>query len=166
MKVNSKVTNTTALAYIGDAVYEVYIRQYVLESGFTKVDKMNRKVVQYVCADGQAKIAKTLIKGFLNGDEIRLLKRGRNNTQTSKPRGSTPMDYKMATGFEALIGYLHLSGDVKRLEEVIDAGISVIEGKPLDEIQQSKETKYEVNSVTASGEGKTEEDMISNEREV
>ncbi|MDY2959812.1 MAG: ribonuclease III domain-containing protein [Hornefia sp.] len=129
MKVNSKVTDTTALAYIGDAVYEVFIRRHVLESGLSKVDKMNRKVVRYVCADGQARIAKTLIKGFLSDDEVKLLKRGRNNTKTPKPRGSSPMDYKMATGFETLIGYLYMRGDTKRLEEVIKESVEIIESE-------------------------------------
>ena len=115
------------LAYIGDAVYEVYIRKYVLGDAPAGVNRMNRRVIRYVCADGQAKIAKELIKGFLSEDEIKLLKRGRNNTKTPKPRGSSPVDYKMATGFEALIGYLHLNGNVKRLEEIIRESIEIIE---------------------------------------
>jgi ribonuclease-3 family protein len=127
IEVNSKVSNTTALAYIGDAVYELYIRKYVMENGPVRVDKLNKMAISYVCADGQAKAARELMEGFLTEEERNLLKRGRNHTNTNKPRGSTPIAYKLATGFEALVGFLYLSGDEKRLAEVMAEAVRIIE---------------------------------------
>lgn len=127
MKVDSKLTNTTALAYMGDAVYEVYIRKYVLEHGGVRVDHNNRLAISFVRADAQAKAVRRLMEGFLTEEETRLVKRARNHTQTSKPRGSTPIDYKLATGYEALIGYLYLAGKEERLHQVVEETIRAIE---------------------------------------
>lgn len=126
-ELNSRVSNTTALAYIGDAVYEVFIRKYVMESGSVNVNALNKKAIGFVCADGQAKAVRRLMDGFLTEEETALVKRGRNHSITSRPRGSTPTNYKLATGFEALIGFLYLSGDKERLEEVVNETIRLIE---------------------------------------
>jgi ribonuclease-3 family protein len=129
-KVDPKVTNTTALAYLGDAVYEVYVRKYVLEHGPGRADIMNRRAVRFVCADGQAKAARSMMEhGFLSEEEEKLLKRARNHTQTPKPRGTTPIDYKLATGLEALIGFLYLAGQEERLEEVVSEAMRIIKEK-------------------------------------
>jgi ribonuclease-3 family protein len=133
IEVNSKVSNTTALAYIGDAVYEVYVRKYVMEHGPARVDKMNKQAISFVCADGQAKAARKLMEGFLTDEEVNLLKRGRNHTNTNKPRGSTPIAYKLATGFEALLGFLYLNGDKDRLDQVVAEAIKVIETRDTNE---------------------------------
>ena len=127
IEVDAKTTNTTALAYLGDAVYEVYVRTHVLEEGMAHVDRLNRKAIRLVCADGQAVAARQLMEGFLTDEETRLLKRGRNHTQTGHPRGTRPIDYKLATGFEALIGYLYLAGKQDRLREIIAEAIRIIE---------------------------------------
>ena len=127
MEINPKLADTTLLAYIGDAVYELYIRLHVIESDIHSVNKMNRKAIEHVCADSQARIAKNLMKGFLSDEEVKLLKRARNNTKTPKPRGSSQTDYKLATGFEALIGYLYLNEDFGRLKEVIDRAVELVE---------------------------------------
>lgn len=127
IEVDSKASNTTALAYIGDAVYEVYVRKYVMGKGMVRVDKMNSLAISYVCADGQAKAARELMKGFLTEEEVSLLKRGRNHTNTNKPRGSTPIAYKLATGFEALVGFLYLHGDTQRLDQVVAEAMKIIE---------------------------------------
>jgi Uncharacterized protein conserved in bacteria len=126
-KLNSRVSNTTALAYIGDAVYEVFIRKYVMENGTANVNALNKKAISYVCADGQAKAVRGLMENFLTEEETALVKRGRNHSITSRPRGSTPTNYKLATGFEALIGFLYLNGDNDRLEEVVKETIRLIE---------------------------------------
>ena len=133
VEINPKLADTTLLAYMGDAVYEVYVRRHVMESGMHSVNKMNRKAIEHVCADSQAKIAKNLMKDFLTPEEVKLLKRARNNTRTPKPRGSTQTDYKLATGFEALIGYLYLSKNFDRLKEVVDRSFGVVEAENGDE---------------------------------
>lgn len=127
MKTNPKEINTTALAYLGDAVYEVYVRKHVMEEGCQRADMLHRMAVKYVCADGQAKAVKSLMKDFLTEEEVRLVKRARNHKTTSKARSADPVTYKLATAFEALIGYLELNGDRKRAEEVIAEALKRIE---------------------------------------
>lgn len=127
MKTNPKEINTTALAYLGDAVYEVYVRKHVMEEGCQRADMLHRMAVKYVCADGQAKAVKSLMKDFLTEEEVRLVKRARNHKTTSKARSADPVTYKLATAFEALIGYLELNGDRERAEEVIAEALKRIE---------------------------------------
>lgn len=120
--------NTTAMAYLGDALYEVKIREYVLAQVPSDVNQAHRIAVKYVSANGQAKAAKTMLAAsFLTDDEERLLKRARNHRTMSKPSNADPKNYKIATGFEALIGYLHLIGDEARLQEIVDEAVRIIE---------------------------------------
>ena len=122
-----KQINTTALAYMGDAVYEVYIRKHVMETGHVHVDRLHAMAVPYVKAEGQAKAIKYLMDNLLNEEEKALTKRARNHKIATKAKNATPMDYKWATAFEALLGYLHLKGDFERLDEVAGAAIKYIE---------------------------------------
>lgn len=129
-KVSISASNTTALAYLGDAVYEVFIRRYVLKDGGVQVDRLNRRTIQFVRADSQAAIVREMIEeGFLTDEEERLVKRGRNHTNTSRPRGSSPMQYKWATGFEALIGFLYQDGREERLREVVRRAVEIEESR-------------------------------------
>ena len=127
MKRNPKEINTTALAFLGDAVYEVYARKHVTETGTERADHLHRMAVKYVCADGQAKAVKSLMQDFLTEEEIKLVKRARNHKTTSKARSADPVTYKLATAFEALVGYLELCGDKERLEAVIAEALKRIE---------------------------------------
>ena len=112
---NPKEINTTALAYIGDAVYEIYVREHVLEASKTQafgahVDALHKKAVRYVRADGQAKALRRMLKeGFLTTEEEALVRRARNHKSASKPKNADAMDYKYATALEALIGYWYLA---------------------------------------------------------
>ena len=121
--------NTSTLAFLGDAVYEVAIRKMLVENGMNNADRLHRAAVKYVSAEGQSRAVKELSRDFLTPEEIRLVKRGRNHRTTSHPRNVDPRKYKQATGFEALLGYLELSGDKARLDQVITEAIHVINGK-------------------------------------
>ena len=125
MKAN--LLNTNALAFIGDAVYEVYIRDYILGDGNPNVDVLQKKAVNFVKASRQAKALKEMMNGFLLEEEILVAKRARNHKTTSKPKNADPVDYKNATAFEALIGYLHLDGNEKRVKEIIEKTIEILE---------------------------------------
>lgn len=127
-QLNPREINTTALAFIGDAVYEVFIRKYVMERGPHNADMLHRKAVFYVCAEGQAKAVKSLIRDFLTEEEIAFVKRARNHKSVSKSRSAGPVAYKLATAFEALIGYLYLDGQQERLAGVMEEAVSRIEG--------------------------------------
>ena len=108
--------NTTTLAYMGDAVYEVRVREMLIEHDPHDVGKLHKMAVRYVSAEGQAKAMRKLVNGFLTEDEIRLYKRARNHRTLSR-----------STGFEALIGYLFLAEESDRLDEVIEEAIRIIE---------------------------------------
>ncbi len=109
----------TTLAYIGDSVYEVKVREYLIEKGLTKVDELHKNAIKYTSAVGQAEIFDN-IKEILSEQELSVFKRGRNAESTRKPRNTTLAIYKKATGFEALIGYLHLSKNEKKLNEIYE----------------------------------------------
>ena len=100
----------------------------MLEAGIPNVDMLHKYAVHFVCADGQAKALKALMTDFLTEEEVSLAKRARNHKTASKARSAGPVTYKLATAFEALIGYLHLSGQEQRMEEIIAKAFEIIEG--------------------------------------
>ncbi len=120
--------NTTALAFMGDSVFELYIREHVLDRGKVNVDVLHRDAVGFVRADAQAYAMKNLM-GILSEEELGLVKRARNKKITSKPKNADPVIYKQATAFEALIGFLYLSQNTERMEEIISRSIDIIERK-------------------------------------
>lgn len=111
-----------ALAYIGDGVYEIFIRTYVLNKGNRPVNKMHKASRELVRASAQAKLY-YLIEDRLTEEEMMVLKRGRNAKSVSVPKNGNVTEYRHATGLEALIGYLYIEGKVARIKELIDAGL-------------------------------------------
>lgn len=126
-KLNPKEINTTALAFLGDAVYEVYVRKYVMETGQQNADMLHKMAVKYVCANGQAKAVKSMMNDFLTEDEIKLVKRARNRKSVSRTRSADAVSYKLATAFEALLGYLQLNEEYDRAEQVMEEAVRRIE---------------------------------------
>ena len=103
---NIDTINIIALAYLGDAIYEVYIRESLLKKGLVKVDILQEHATKYVSAKGQAKILTNLIdNNILTNEELDIVKRGRNNKRTNHPKNTDIITYKLSTGFESLIGY-------------------------------------------------------------
>lgn len=131
---DAKNLNVIALAYMGDAVYEVYIRKLLIKRGFLKVDRLHREAIKYVRASSQSYGIKVLSKreGFLTDEELEVFRRGRNHKQTvskKAKKNSNPIDDKMATALEAMLGYIYLKGDEKRLLEVLEKIVDVIDNK-------------------------------------
>ena len=116
--------NPLTLAYIGDAVYEIYIRKYLVLKHPIKINELNKKCVKFVKATAQKKVV-SAINSELEEEEIRVVKRGRNASPKTVPKHTQLIDYKLATGFEALLGYLYLLGRVKRLEYIILKAIKI-----------------------------------------
>ena len=104
------------LAYVGDAVYELLVRTYLLNKGMS-VGELHRATTKYVKAKSQANIIHTLDKG-LSEEEKNIVRRGRNSKTNTMPKNAKMIDYKYATGFEALIGYLYLNGREERLSSL------------------------------------------------
>ena len=113
--------NVITLAYIGDAVYEVYVREYLIKKGIAKVEELQKESVKYVSAKSQCKILSYLIENnLLTEIELDVVKRGRNYKRTSHPKNTDIITYKMSSGFEAMIGYLYLNNDKDRLNEIMN----------------------------------------------
>jgi len=118
--------NPLQLALVGDAVYETYIRSYILtENSELSVHKIHVKAIKYVKAKSQSDIIKAL-ENDLTEEEEDIFKRGRNAKSGSIPKNADVIDYKNATGFEALVGYLYLTGAKERLELVFKRAIEII----------------------------------------
>ena len=107
-----------ALAYIGDAVYELAIRTLVMNRGNMQVNKMHKKTANLVKADAQARFY-LLLEEELTDAEKAAYRRGRNAKSFTMPKHATMKDYRMATGFEALMGYLYLSGKTERMVDLV-----------------------------------------------
>lgn len=113
-----KQMSPLVLAYMGDAVYEKYIREYVIRQGLCKNGLLHKKTIKYVSAKAQSEILHRL-EEKLTEDELDIVRRGRNSNPHSTAKNADIIDYKYATGFEALIGYLYLTKQEERLEEIL-----------------------------------------------
>ena len=117
---NVDLINIITLAYLGDAVYELYVREHLIKMGISKVDDLQKMAIRYVSAKNQCNILNYLIaNGYLNEEEKDIVKRGRNYKRDSHPKNTDIITYKMSTGFETLIGYLYLNNNVDRIEKII-----------------------------------------------
>ena len=110
---------------MGDAVYEQAVREHIIRKGSYHVNNMHRLATEYVKAPAQARIIKGLFDE-LTEPEQRLVKRARNRKYATKAKNADPVTYKWATAFEALVGYLYLAEDSKRLEWVLSKAIDII----------------------------------------
>ena len=119
-------TNTLTLAFMGDAVYEVIVREKLMETRVSHVNRLHKHGVVYVKAENQAK-AITTIFDELTEDEQALVKRARNKHVGTKAKNASMMAYKWATAFEALVGYLYLTGNKVRLKEIVEKAMEVID---------------------------------------
>ena len=122
------LNNGESLAYLGDSVYELLIRKHVLAKGIQDVNKLHKEAVKYTSGEAQAKIVLYLLTNdILTEEDISYYKRGRNSSHSKNRRNIKVSDYKMATGFEALIGFLSMSQNEERINELVLIAIKFIE---------------------------------------
>lgn len=112
------------LAWIGDSVYSDAVRKYLILKSPAKIDALNRASIKFVSAAGQAKSLHAF-EDLLTEDELRVLKNGRN-VKSHVPKNQTVGDYRLATGFEALFGYLSLTGQTERLKDLTIRAIAAV----------------------------------------
>ncbi len=110
------------LAYVGDAVYELYIRTLLLSHGNAPVHKLHVRSIAYVQAKAQSDTIHNLME-HLTDEELEVVRRGRNAKSGTVPKNADVTDYKYATGFETLLGYLHMKKDYQRLLELLELSI-------------------------------------------
>ena len=111
-------------AYIGDAVYELYIRNYLIETTNLKPNRLHKETIKFVKAGAQARILGKL-QDILTEEEKEAVRRGRNVQNHHLPKNAAPSDYMYSTAFEGLIGYLYLSKQEDRLREILDKVIEL-----------------------------------------
>ncbi|MBQ9914869.1 MAG: Mini-ribonuclease 3 [Clostridia bacterium] len=114
-----------ALAFIGDAVYESFIRTKILLKANMSANKLHKEAVKFVKASAQSK-AMTALLASLSEEETEIFKRGRNAHSASVPKNADVTEYRIATGFEALIGYVYLMGDSSRLTYLMEEAYRII----------------------------------------
>ena len=125
-KDEARMLNPLQLALIGDGVFEVFIRNHILTQNTSlSANKIHVRAIRYVKAKGQSCIMHE-IEASLNDEEEAVYKRGRNAKSPTVPKNAEVRDYRMATGFEALIGYLYLIGNKERLEFIFNKSIEII----------------------------------------
>lgn len=137
MQMESKqaaLLNGLALAYMGDGIYEVYVREHLLAAGDTKPNELHRKAKRYVSAENQADVMDWLLaEERLSADEEIYFKRGRNSKSKTKAKNASHRAYSYSTGFEAMVGYLYLSGQTERLDEVMALSMAWIDEREMRE---------------------------------
>lgn len=126
--VDVNLINGIALAFEGDAVYSMYIRRHLIFKGLTKPNKLHGEANKYVSAKAQASLISALLEAqLLTEKEEEIYKRGRNTNSHTKAKNADVVTYRMSTGFEAVLGYLHMTGQIQRLEELIAWCIAQVE---------------------------------------
>ncbi len=116
---NPKLLSPLTLAFVGDAVYELLVRERLVGTGSQPANSLHKQAIGMVCAEAQA-AAFTRLEAFLSPEEMAVLKRGRNANTTKVPKHASPADYRKATGLEALFGYLYLKGEIARVNEIFN----------------------------------------------
>lgn len=117
LQIDLKTVSNAALAYLGDSVIEVCVREHLVSLGFSTSAHLNKASLDFVRASAQAEAVKKILP-FLSEEETAVFKRGRNIGHTNTPKSASVGEYRMATGMETLFGWLHLSGKEERIKEL------------------------------------------------
>lgn len=118
---NTIEVNSLVLAYLGDTVYENYVRLYLIKKGINHVKDLQEESLKYVSAKSQSRILRTLINdNIFSEEELEVIKRARNSKTNSHPKNTDIITYKEATSLEALIGYLKLENKEERIKEIMN----------------------------------------------
>ncbi|KGX90408.1 ribonuclease III [Pontibacillus halophilus JSM 076056 = DSM 19796] len=126
--VDAKQMKSLTLAYMGDVVYEQYVREHLIRGGSVKPQQLHKAAVRFVSAKAQAQVVYWWMDhAFLTEAEEAVLKRGRNAKSGSSPKNTDIQTYRYSTAFEAVLGYLYFQGEQERLEELIYASIDYLQ---------------------------------------
>lgn len=127
--VDIRTCSPLVLAYIGDGIYELLVRTVLVSQGSRQVNTLHKKASSFVRASAQAAMVQAL-REELTEEELRFYKRGRNTRTFSTARHATTGEYHQATGFEALMGYLYLTGQMERMIDLVKMGMERTMGLP------------------------------------
>lgn len=118
--IDIKTVSTAALAYLGDSVLEVCVREHLVSRGLSTSAHLNKEALLFVRATAQAEAMKNIVE-LLDEEEAAVFRRGRNVGHTATPKSASMSEYRTATGMEALFGWLHLLGREERIRELFAA---------------------------------------------
>ncbi|SEU00526.1 ribonuclease-3 family protein [Salinibacillus kushneri] len=122
-KLDVKQLKSLTLAYMGDVIYDKYIREHLIQKGFVQPDQLHHKTVGFVAATSQSEVLKTwLSEEMLSEEELGVVRRGRN-AKSRVPKNTDVMTYRYSTAFEALLGFHYLLGNIERLEQLVHHAI-------------------------------------------
>ena len=124
MAINLNELSSDAMAYLGDCVIEMQVREHLVKSGVTTSGALNKKSLDFVKAGAQAAAMREIIP-ILTPEEEAIYKRGRNKQGGNVPKSASTSEYRVATGMEVLFGYLHLKGDFDRIKELFALGYKI-----------------------------------------
>lgn len=127
---HAKEMHPLQLAYIGDAIYELFVRYHLIQKGIRKTQELQKRAVLYVSAVAQAESCHRILP-LLSTEEVEIVKKGRNAKSGHQPRSASVSQYRYSTGIEALFGYLYLEKKEKRIHELMKIIIESI-----DEVNQ------------------------------
>ncbi|WP_078382575.1 Mini-ribonuclease 3 [Sutcliffiella halmapala] len=128
IKIDAKQLNSLALAYMGDAVYETYVRHHLLKQGKIRPNQLHRAATSYVSAKAQARLLHQLAgEAYFSELEEGVIRRGRNAKSGTVPKNTDVQTYRYSTAFEALIGHLYLTDETERMEQIFKACIQIID---------------------------------------
>jgi len=131
---NPELLNGSTLAFVGDAILSLYVREYLVKLGITKTKELQERSIRFVSANAQAKfIQKLLADNFLSEHEVKLFLRGRNHKSDTKAKNADIVTYRQSTGFEALLGYLYLTDNHVRLLQIWEEMKNTIDKEPIGE---------------------------------
>lgn len=126
-KMQARNMSPVVLAYMGDTVYESFVREYLInKNNICRVNDLHKNAVKFVKAKSQAKAVLSL-EEELSDEENYIVKRGRNQKSNKVPKNADTTEYRYATGFEALVGYLHLIKEQDRVNYIMSKSIEIIE---------------------------------------
>jgi len=120
-----KTVSNAALAYLGDSVIETCVREHLVSLGLSTSSHLNKASLDFVRASAQAEAVKKILP-ILNEEETAVFKRGRNIGHTNTPKSASVGEYRMATGMEALFGWLHLAGKEDRIKELFRTAYNLL----------------------------------------
>lgn len=125
---DAKQLNSLALAYVGDAIYESYVRLHLLQQGNIRPNQLHQTGTKYVSAKAQASLLHKLFdESFFSEEEMAVIKRGRNAKSGTVPKNTDVQTYRYSTAFEALIGYLFLNKEEERMEHFINRCLQMVD---------------------------------------
>ena len=124
----ASLPSVMALAYLGDSEYEVFVRRRLVDEGLSHAGELNRRSLSYVTAERQAAVMRGLLPQ-LHEDEADIFRRARNHPHLNRPKHASVMDYRYATGFEAVLGMLSYLGRRERLNELLALALTLADGE-------------------------------------